>query len=224
MIAPVTAAKYHTELDLTLTTMAAESMGEHALGFHTAYYLLPVVQVVKKINETLKISFDYVSSRYELIRGDNITEGGSSLKESEDGNVGDNVSGDNDEDDDSDSEDENVTGRHKGVSHLIEVCNPNHIKGSNSVVPSKKELIASSKAVVDPLKLQSESELAINLARLQLVRKERELAAQKLEQERQGKLIYLLYYYYYCHYLFMYIFLSYLYIVIIKRLKKAYRL
>nr|CAH8861027.1 unnamed protein product [Trichobilharzia regenti] len=122
-----------------------------------------------------------------LIRGDNITEGGSSLKESEDGNVGDNVSGDNDEDDDSDSEDENVTGRHKGVSHLIEVCNPNHIKGSNSVVPSKKELIASSKAVVDPLKLQSESELAINLARLQLVRKERELAAQKLEQERQAR-------------------------------------
>ncbi|CAH8861835.1 unnamed protein product [Trichobilharzia szidati] len=122
-----------------------------------------------------------------LIRGDNITEGGSSLKESQDGNVDDSVSGDNDDDDDSDSEDENATGRHKGVSHLIEVCNPNHMKGSNSVVPSKKELLASSKAVVDPLKLQSESELAVNLARLQLVRKERELAAQKLEQERQAR-------------------------------------
>ncbi|CAH8576128.1 unnamed protein product [Heterobilharzia americana] len=119
-----------------------------------------------------------------LSRGvDNAGEAGSSLNESRGSNV-DNLES-NDESDDDDGEDEDATGRHKGVSHLIEVCNPNHVKGS--VVPSRKEIAASAKAIADPLKLQSETELAINLARLQLVRKERELAAQKLEEEKQAR-------------------------------------
>ncbi|KAK4468228.1 hypothetical protein MN116_008100 [Schistosoma mekongi] len=92
-----------------------------------------------------------------------------------------------DDDDEYEEEEEDTVERHKGVSHLIEVCNPNHMKSSNTVVPSKKEISASIKATTDPIKLLSDTELAVNMARLQLVRKERELAAQKLEQEKQAR-------------------------------------
>ncbi|CAH8529717.1 unnamed protein product [Schistosoma turkestanicum] len=94
---------------------------------------------------------------------------------------------DEEEEDDDDDDDDNSNERHKGVSHLIEVCNPNHVKSSKTVIPSRKEIAASVKATTDPIKLLSETELAANIARLQLVRKERELAAKKLEQEKQAR-------------------------------------
>ncbi|CAH8600628.1 heat- and acid-stable phosphoprotein [Schistosoma haematobium] len=107
-----------------------------------------------------------------------------------DKNIDDTETDDDDEEEEEDEDDDDeqdTTERHKGVSHLIEVCNPNHVKSSKTVVPSRKEVAASIKATTDPIKLLSETELAANIARLQLVRKERELAAQKLEQEKQAR-------------------------------------
>nr|CAX74378.1 heat-and acid-stable phosphoprotein [Schistosoma japonicum]CAX74379.1 heat-and acid-stable phosphoprotein [Schistosoma japonicum] len=101
--------------------------------------------------------------------------------------IQDNNINDSETDDDEYEEEEDTAERHKGVGHLIEVCNPNHMKSSNAVVPSKKEVSASIKATTDATKLLSDTELAVNMARLQLVRKERELAAQKLEKEKQAR-------------------------------------
>ncbi|THD26484.1 heat-and acid-stable phosphoprotein [Fasciola hepatica] len=75
--------------------------------------------------------------------------------------------------------------RAKGVSHLIEVHNPNQDGPRDG--PSRKEAEAAARAVKDPLKLKSEIELASDLARLALVRKEREQAALKREQEKQAR-------------------------------------
>ncbi|CAI2731112.1 unnamed protein product [Schistosoma spindalis] len=115
-------------------------------------------------------------------------------KKIHDKNINETETDDDDDDDDEEEEEEeddddeqDTTERHKGVSHLIEVCNPNRVKSSKTVVPSRKEIAASIKATTDPIKLLSETELAANIARLQLVRKERELAAQKLEQEKQAR-------------------------------------
>ncbi|KAA3681389.1 uncharacterized protein DEA37_0010606 [Paragonimus westermani] len=76
---------------------------------------------------------------------------------------------------------------HKGMSHLIEVCNPNQGAAVIDDGPSRKEIEAAARAVADPLKLKSEVELASDLARLALVRKEREQAALKREQEKQAR-------------------------------------
>ncbi|KAF5401266.1 heat-and acid-stable phosphoprotein [Paragonimus heterotremus] len=76
---------------------------------------------------------------------------------------------------------------HKGMSHLIEVCNPNQGAAVTDDGPSRKEMEAAARAVTDPLKLKSEVELASDLARLALVRKEREQAALKREQEKQAR-------------------------------------
>ncbi|CAH8607040.1 unnamed protein product [Schistosoma rodhaini] len=106
-----------------------------------------------------------------------------------DKNINDTETDDDDEEEEEEEDEddeEDTSERHKGVSHLIEVCNPNRIK-SKTVAPSRKEIAASIKATTDPIKLLSETELAANIARLQLVRKERELAAQKLEQEKQAR-------------------------------------
>ncbi|KAG5454816.1 hypothetical protein CSKR_108378 [Clonorchis sinensis] len=77
--------------------------------------------------------------------------------------------------------------RHKGISHLIEVYNPNLDEKTAKEGPSRKEAEAAARAVADPLSLKSEAELASDLARLALVRKEREQAALKLEQEKQAR-------------------------------------
>ncbi|CAL8108655.1 unnamed protein product [Calicophoron daubneyi] len=77
--------------------------------------------------------------------------------------------------------------RHKGVSHLIEVHNPNEGVPPEKEGPSRKEAEAAAKAVINPLKLKSEAELASDMARLALVRKEREQAALKREQEKQAR-------------------------------------
>lgn len=47
--------------------------------------------------------------------------------------------------------------------------------------------------MMDPLKMKSEQELAQDLARLQLVRKEREEAAKKREDETKGQLTFALF-------------------------------
>ncbi|VDP00835.1 unnamed protein product [Schistosoma mattheei] len=41
---------------------------------------------------------------------------------------------DEEEEDEDDDDEQDTTERHKGVSHLIEVCNPNHVKSSKTVV------------------------------------------------------------------------------------------
>ncbi|KAA0188973.1 Casein kinase substrate phosphoprotein PP28, partial [Fasciolopsis buskii] len=87
--------------------------------------------------------------------------------------------------DDTGDEGDEGTVRAKGVSHLIEVHNPN-LEGPHEG-PSRKEAEAAARAVTDPLKLKSEIELASDLARLALVRKEREQAALKREQEKQAR-------------------------------------
>lgn len=77
--------------------------------------------------------------------------------------------------------------RHKGISHLIEVCNPNVEGASAREGPSRKEAELLAKATAGPLSSKSEVELANDLARLALIRKEREQAALKREQERQAR-------------------------------------
>ncbi|VDP67899.1 unnamed protein product [Schistosoma curassoni] len=132
----------------------------------------------EEIDRQLGLSKEAESSLHKTIHDKNI----------DDTETDDDDDEEEEEEDEDDDDEQDTTERHKGVSHLIEVCNPNHVKSSKTVVPSRKEVAASIKATTDPIKLLSETELAANIARLQLVRKERELAAQKLEQEKQGKL------------------------------------
>uniref|UniRef100_A0A0X3Q0H1 Casein kinase substrate phosphoprotein PP28 n=1 Tax=Schistocephalus solidus TaxID=70667 RepID=A0A0X3Q0H1_SCHSO len=80
----------------------------------------------------------------------------------------------------------------KGVSHLIETKNPNRIGASRNIFDesapmSRREREAMELANMDPLKLKSDEELARDLARLSLIRKEREEAAKKREEEKKAK-------------------------------------
>ncbi|GAA55810.1 phosphoprotein [Clonorchis sinensis] len=65
--------------------------------------------------------------------------------------------------DESDSDGDGM--RHKGISHFIEVCNPNLDDKSAKEGPSRKEAEAAARAVADSLSLKSEAELAMSINR-----------------------------------------------------------
>nr|VZI05348.1 unnamed protein product [Spirometra erinaceieuropaei] len=105
---------------------------------------------------------------------------------------GDEESSSEDDEEEGEEEVEEKEVKAKGVSHLIETKNPNRTGHSGNIFDesapmSRREREAMELANMDPLKLKSEEELARDLARLSLIRKEREEAAKKRQEERKAK-------------------------------------
>ncbi|KAM7448467.1 heat- and acid-stable phosphoprotein [Porites harrisoni] len=106
-------------------------------------------------------------------------------------------------DSDEDSESEEETGKPKGVSGLIEIENPNRVaqktkKATNVDVNDDKpqlsrrerEEIARQQNIMRERKLQAEGktdQARSDLARLAIIRKQREDAARKREEEKKAK-------------------------------------
>ncbi|BHF82743.1 hypothetical protein SprV_0802588200 [Sparganum proliferum] len=91
-------------------------------------------------------------------------------------------------DEESSSEDD----EEEGEEEVEEKENPNRTGHSGNIFDesapmSRREREAMELANTDPLKLKSEEELARDLARLSLIRKEREEAAKKREEEKKAK-------------------------------------
>ncbi|XP_072028963.1 uncharacterized protein [Amphiura filiformis] len=109
-----------------------------------------------------------------------------------------------DSDSEESSSDEEDSGKPKGVSHLIEIQNPNRVvskskkatqvdvnqSGTQALTRREREQIEKEQAKQRYLKLHQEgktTEAQGDLARLALIRKQREEAAKKRDSERKAK-------------------------------------